>query len=137
MKQRIILKESDLHDIIAEAVNEVLSEGQGWDFVKHIHNQTKNRKDYDMSDFKDAMKNSFVKKDGRDMAKNYVKTGDEEGTDAEYYDSWSPSAAGEKGYGNKKINKSFLGKMGRAASVPTAAAVAGFNAARNSFRNKK
>lgn len=131
MRQVIRLTESDLHRMIKESVREILNEGQGLDFVKKTWEDTKD-KDYRWGKYKDAINRD----DFSNKVKDFIKKGNIDDEDADYYSSSNPELSGCERHGDKRINKTFGGKIGRAAGLGAGMAVAGFNAAKNSMRKR-
>jgi hypothetical protein len=137
-KNIIRLTESELKNIITESVKNILSEGQGFDFLKSTYDDMKSDEDYSLSDFKNFIQNDM------DGIKNFIKTGDFSPQDyqeaGDYYDpndpalSWPGST--KEGKPLKKINKTPYGKIGRAAGSVGAMGIAGMKALGNSIRKK-
>lgn len=120
-KKVIRLTESDLHRIVAESVERVLSEGQGWDMFKYgWKNAWNGEGDSEMKDYRKAGKSIFGNKDDmKDSTRNFIQTGDMNGADGEYYDPENPSNNAYRKYGEnyKKVDNSLGGKLGRAAGL--------------------
>ncbi len=120
-KKVVRLTESDLHRIIAEAVKEVLSEGQGWDLFKTAAKETWSGEDD--SYMKDRRKNGESiygrdKDDVKDTVRNFIRTGDNNGDDGEYYNPEYPMNNHHQYRENyKKVDNSLGGKVGRAAGM--------------------
>lgn len=104
-KKTIKLTESELHNLIKESVKKVLEEGQGWDTFK------KGFREINPSD------NNYEKGRGKQSFKNFVNTGDIEGRGLRYYHPNNPTVATTYKDGVKEIDKSTMGKIGRAAGV--------------------
>lgn len=111
-KKTIKLTESELHGIIKEAVQNILSEGQGWDtfkyFVRHANDEPKN--------IEQSKEESNTKGDTWGRVRNFVNNGGE--GNFRYYNPKRPGA-GSKVYhdGYKEIDRSTMGKVGRAAGM--------------------
>lgn len=103
-KKIIRLTEQDLHNIVKEAVEQII-EGQGWNFFKTNAKKAMNG-DFDGD-------NPMDDKNYREDKKKFIKNGSL-GTSQKYYDD-----EGEASYdkSNKRINKGLSGKLGRKAGV--------------------
>lgn len=104
-KKTIKLTESELHNLIKESVKKVLEEGQGWDTFK------KGFREINSSD------EDYEKGHGKQKFRNFVNTGDIEGRNFRYYHPNNPTVATTYKDGAKEIDKSTMGKIGRAAGV--------------------
>lgn len=102
-KKTIKLTESELHNLIKESVKKVLEEGQGLDTFK------KGFIDNDLSD------DIYEKGDGKQKIRNFIDTGDIEGRNFRYYHPNNPTVATTYKDGAKEIDRSTMGKIGRAA----------------------
>lgn len=111
-KKLIRLTESDLHKIIKESVEKVLQEGQGWDSFKYISKAKAD--DYEDGEFRKTARAAF----GGDDIKNYIETGDSDRRQQGYYNPKDP-LMGSDIYrdGNKLIDRSKMGQLGRAAGL--------------------
>lgn len=113
MKKKLIrLTESDLHKIIKESVEKVLQEGQGWDSFKYISKAKADN--YEDGEFRKHFHDLF----SCDDAKNYIETGDGDRRQQGYYNPKDP-LMGSDIYrdGNKVIDRSKMGQLGRAAGL--------------------
>lgn len=103
-KKTIKLTESELHNIIKESVKKVLKEGQGWDTFKKGLRDGNNNNTNKHSDVKQSFK-------------NFVNTGDIEGRGLRYYHPNNPTVSTTYKDGAKEIDRSTMGKIGRASGV--------------------
>lgn len=111
--------ENRLRGMIRESVAEIL-EGQGWNLFK-------NRA-------KDVWNGRYENPDKGDF-KNFVKTGNPDGFDEDYYDENGFSTINPKnsqGNPNKRVNRGLRGKAGRAAA---GLALSGVNKLGKAWRN--
>lgn len=103
--KKYTLSESKLREIIRECVKNALEEGQGWNLLKN--------------NFKDVWNGECVDPEKGEY-RNFVNTGNADGFDHDFYDEEGQSTNNPGGYygqrANKKINKGFTGKLGRAAA---------------------
>lgn len=133
----IRLTEADLKEIIKESVNMILSEGQGWDTFKYLSSPSVDDygKMYKDGEFRKQLKGFAKDKDTRD----FIKYG---GGDKQlgYYDPEEPYGTETYHDGYKPVNKSAMGKVGRAAGVTAGvgAAIAKRGAAKvkNAIKNR-
>ena len=121
-KKVVRLTESDLHRIVAESVERVLSEGQGWDMFKNSWKETWSGEND--SYMKDRHKNGESpfgtdKDEMRNMTRNFIQTGDINGSNGEYYNPEYPNNNFDQKYREnyKKVDNSLGGKLGRAAGM--------------------
>ena len=130
-KKLVRLTEGDLHRIIKESVNRILSEGQGLDTFKQLSKMKVD--DYD--------ENGAFRKDVRDLfsgddVKNYIETGDSDRRQYRYYNPKDP-LMGSDVYrdGNKEIGRSKLDKIGRAAGLGAGLGVLAAKRGANKIKN--
>lgn len=113
MKKNVVrLTEEQLHKVIKEAVNKIISEGQGWDTFKYMHNGFDND-DYNDGEFRKDLKGFVKDKSVRD----FIKHGGNADKQLGYYNPKDPVGSDIYRDGNKPINKTMMGKVGRAAGV--------------------
>lgn len=129
-KNRIRLTESQLHNVIKECVEKVLTEGQGWNLFKDRTKQIWNGDfDEDLQNYQDEDWGE-IKKD----AKNYIHHGNStQFDDDEYYDDEGNGTMFNTG---NKINRGFSGKLGRAAGAAGTYASIGARHLYNKMRGK-
>lgn len=130
MKQRIRLTEEDLHKIVKESVYRILNEGQGWNIFK---DRAKGilRGEYDNE------LNQLETDDGKKETQNFIKHGNSNGFDDDYYDENGDSHTSNYTGKYKPMNKGFSGRLGRRAAVNGIKAVANGRNLYNKLRNKK
>lgn len=153
MRNKLIrLTESDLHRIVKESVNKVLNEmvdeGQGWDFFNRVRRDYKNG-DQDLDDYNQAMRD----KETKVQARNFINTGDYKGDKGNVYDRDHPASSDsyyksmdhvKSVYGDDKeaqkeygaINHSLGGKLGRAAGYYGARGYMEYQNLKNNLKNK-
>ena len=128
MERRIRLTEGDLHKIVEESVKRILKEGQGWNAFKSRAKEIFNGEydDYNPLDDENYAndRSQFIKYGDSGGDDNYQKYYDEEGR---------PCASRE---GNKKINKGFMGRLGRKAAVNGVEALYGLRQGYNKLRGR-
>ena len=107
-KQIVRLTEGDLHRIIKESVEQILAEGQGWDtFKRGLTKPLDGGDDADNEEDLDATTN----------IKNFVNKGDVNGKNLRYYHKDEPLHSTTYKDGAKEIDRSTIGKVGRAAGL--------------------
>ena len=136
-KKVVRLTESQLHNIIAESVSQILTEmvdeGQGWDLFKSVRNDYKNRpQSYRLND---PEQKAYEKSDEYKQAKkNFINHGNAEHTDYNLYGDYDPANSGHYAKDKesmdfwtkdcsqgdtkyKPINRGLMGKLGRRAGL--------------------
>lgn len=125
-KKLVRLTEGDLHRIIKESVEKILQEGQGFDTFKQLAKMRVD--DYDRKDVRDLLRNNQMK--------NYVETGDGDRRQYTYYNPNDP-LMGSDVYrnGNKEIDRSKMGQVGRAAGLGAGLGVLAAKRGANKIKN--
>ena len=130
-KKLVRLTESDLHKIIKESVEKILQEGQGWDTFKNLSKMRVD--DYtENGDFRRDVRDAF----SGDNVKNYIETGDSDRRQYRYYNP-KDALMGSDVYrhGNKEIDRSKMGQLGRAAGLGAGLGVLAAKRGANKIKN--
>ena len=129
-KKLVRLTEGDLHRIIKESVEKILQEGQGWDTFKNLSKMRVD--DYEDGEFRKDVGNLL----GSDEIKNYIETGDGDRRQYRYYNP-KDALMGSDVYrdGNKEIDRSKMGQLGRAAGLGAGLGVLAAKRGANKIKN--
>lgn len=130
MKKVIRLTESDLHRIVRNSVNRILSEnyeeeGQGYNTFKTLSREI-------LSGDRDDELPYLGSQEWKNERNNFIQHGSGNGYDHDFYDE--KGNATDNPEGNQPMNRGLGGKIGRAAS---AYALQGLGKARQSYNKMR
>lgn len=136
MKRTIRLTESDLHRIVSETVNRVLAEGQGWNTFKDAWREYRGMDDDD----KERLSQEWGNDDWKQKTQDYIQHGDmnymgPEFDEREYYEPDGMATHNGPEDGNKPINKSLRGRLGRRAAMAGVNAIGRYNKMRQGVKD--
>lgn len=126
MKKSININESQFNAIVSKCVKKALKEGQGWDFFKGTLKNLNSASDSEVEDVYNRTKTDEWKKDNADFINNT--------NGSQYYSKEGAYDGPFKG--NKKVNNSIVGKLGRWAGLKGAETALKGKHFLNKFRNK-
>lgn len=133
MRQTVRLTESDLHRIIRESVNQILTEGQGWNTFKRAVKDV-NSGDFDYDDYDKCMRAPEHKAERN----NWINHGSIFGYDPNR-DSYNENGFTEptdSKFAQGRINHGRSGKLGRAAAYGATRAYIGGKRMLDKLRKK-